>query len=70
MSEKGNAKQVNYLKLQGKRQDKVLRQGSFAAVICIREGTFCQLPGFWKRASGPSKAPDGNSIVADVENVA
>ena len=43
----------------------MLRQGSCAAVMCIREGTLCQVPGFCKRASGASEAPDANSVVTN-----
>jgi len=47
----------------------VLRQGSCAVVMCIREGTLRQVPGFCKRASGASEAPYANSVVADILQV-
>jgi len=43
----------------------VLRQGSCTTVMCIREGTLSQVPGFSKRALGASEVPDLNSVVAD-----
>ena len=65
ISEKGNTEEVNQWEFQGKRQDKVLRQSSYAAVMCIREGTLRQVLVFCKNPSGASEAPDANSVVVD-----